>query len=274
MVNNQKKIVKISILIIVYTAILSTQFLSSVNVNSLLIFEHDSDNSIVEEIGIFDPYADDIIPSQSLFYTNGENALGQPDGLNAQIFTAYGAGYLTLDMGKYEEILNGTGDDFGVISSSGNYSCWISNNLGSVFEMIGTASGNSSYDLEQYNFASVRYVRIQYWGGGTVQLDAIEANYHNIPEEDNEVPQIFGPEDFWIWDNQTSLSISWTVSDSTPLKYSILINQEEVESDDWDDELINITYIWTEKLTHNVTLILYDAYGNITVYKDYLLVVW
>ena len=265
MKNHRKSICKNKIIVFVFTIMFTSFILSSLNYHSLAKYQDDSLFPIGKDYGNLDPYADDLLPSYSLFYTNGENALGEPDGLNAQIFTVYSAGYITLDMGKYEEILNGTGDDFSVISSSGNYSCWVANNLGSTFTLLGDSSGNSSFDLEPHNFASVRYVRIQYWGGGTVQLDAIEATYHNVPEEDNENPQITGPEDFWIWDDQTSYNITWTVSDLTPLKYSISVNQEEIEVGDWEDEIISFTHIWTVKELQNVTLILYDAYGNIGV---------
>ena len=224
----------------------------------------DSLHLIGEEFGNFDSYADDIIEPFSIYYTDGDNALGETDGIHARIFTEYGAGYITLDMGRYEEILNDTGDDFTVISNSGNYSCWVGNYLGSPFTPftpLGMSSGNTSFDLSSVSYVSARYVRIQYYSGIYVELDAIEAIYHNIPDEDNESPLISGPGDFWIWDNQTSFNVLWYGSDLTPFKYSIVVNQEEIETGEWDDDIF-FTHFWTDKELQNVTLILYDIYGN------------
>ncbi|MHA1955174.1 MAG: aryl-sulfate sulfotransferase, partial [Candidatus Heimdallarchaeaceae archaeon] len=90
-----------------------------------------------------DPYADEFLETASLYFTYGTRAVGAPDGRNAEISTDYSNGYITLDMGFSEEITNEAGDDFTVISTTGEYTCWVSNSLSEAFIIIGTGEGNS-----------------------------------------------------------------------------------------------------------------------------------
>ena len=70
-----------------------------------------SSSTYVKIVIAGDPYADEFILVASLYHFNGENAVGAPDGEFAQVFSDYGSGYITLDMGRDEDIINGEGDD-------------------------------------------------------------------------------------------------------------------------------------------------------------------
>ena len=133
------------------------------------------------ELNLGDAYVNSIVTSDSLWYTSGDNALGPPDGIFAIIFPDYGNGYLTLDMGEGEEIIDGNGSDFTVIADGGEYSVWIGNNLESSFIKIGNGIGNQSFDLTAVNSTNVRYLRIVYYSDANVALDAIvAANYNEL----------------------------------------------------------------------------------------------
>ncbi|MCG3216350.1 MAG: aryl-sulfate sulfotransferase [Candidatus Heimdallarchaeota archaeon] len=213
-------------------------------------------------IQLSDPYADDVVDSLSVYYYNGENSLGEPDGLTARIFSDYGVGYLTLDMGENEEILNGAADDFYVFTESGEYTCWVGNDIDVDFQLVGIANASQSFDLSIVSLDFARYIRIQYSSGAYVELDAIEAIYYNKPTEDNEKPEISGPEDFWIWSNQSSFTILWEVFDHTHFNYSIKINQEIYDSGYWDGEDIFLRYYWENIGENVIALTLYDIFGN------------
>ncbi len=263
MKNKKKAVGKITVFaFFILVIIFSSPVLSSKKiVEDMEIF---SESSILtnNDFGNFDPYADDIYDIFSIYYTDGENALGAPDDEFASIFSEYGAGYITLDMGRYEEVLNDTGDDFNVFANGGNYSCWVGNDLSSPFVFLGIVTGNSSFDLSSVGYASARFIRIQYCSGVVIGLDALEAFYFNIPAEDNEIPLISGPSDFWIYDNQDNYNLTWDATDTTPYKYSITVNQEEIVKEYWETETIDFTYFWIDKNLQNVTLVLYDVFGN------------
>ena len=217
-------------------------------------------------VHLSDPYADDYVEVLSVYYTNAENSLGAPDGQTASIFSDYGNGYLTLDMGNSEEILNEIGNDFTVVVTSGEYTCWVGNDLAAPFTMLNISDGTTSFDLDSIGFSSARYVRIQYRSGGFVYLDAIEAIHFNLPMVDDEKPSIVGPEDFWIWDNQSFYMLNWEADDLTPFTYSISINHEKVEAGYWDGRDISLTYFWTDDTDLQiVTLTLEDIFGNIAL---------
>jgi hypothetical protein len=208
-----------------------------------------------------DPYADEFIAIASIHYNNGENAVGAPDGVNAEIFSDYGSGYIILDMGRDEDIVNGVGMDVEVISSSGTYSFWVGNNIETPFTRIDTAEGNSSFDLEDM-MDSARYVRIEYVSGGIVTIDAIIALNYLIIEEDNENPEIIGPEDFQIYSNITYFYFEWEVYDLTPFNYTITLNGELYGSDLWTGTNISVYHRWNETGFYNFVLTLQDIFGN------------
>ena len=263
MKNWSRNTLRIAVIISCIFIIFSSSIISSkINMNPLNN-EAVSLHSVGEEFGNFDSYADSVIEQLSKYFLDSENALGETDGNYARIFSEYGAGYITFDMGRYEEILDGVGEDFTVVSTIGYYTCWVGNFLEAPFIPLGNIStGTTSFDLSLEGFDFARYVRIQYYSGVYVNLDSIEAIYHNMPEEDTENPVISGPVDFWIWDNQSNINLIWQGSDSTPFKYIIFVNLEEIETGEWGEDDISFTYFWDEKITQNVTLTLYDIYGN------------
>ncbi|MFX0095534.1 MAG: aryl-sulfate sulfotransferase, partial [Candidatus Hodarchaeota archaeon] len=165
---------------------------------------------IMFEYQLGDPYANAVVSEASLWYFAPENALGAPDGNCSLIFVDYGNGYLTLDMGAYEEIIDGEGADFTVITQEGNYTVYVSNETTS-FIYIGWGNSNTSFDLASIGFTKARYVRVEYRAGVRVELDAIVASNYNLLE-DTDPPQISDIADFWIWENQTQVTLTWNVS--------------------------------------------------------------
>ncbi|MCG3221592.1 MAG: hypothetical protein H7641_09455, partial [Candidatus Heimdallarchaeota archaeon] len=137
---------------------------------------------VVSNNHLGDAYANSVVTGYSHYYSNGDNAIGPPDGNYATISFSYSIGYLTLDMGENESIIDGEGDDFLVIAQ-GNYTIWVENYLSQPMVMLSIGLNNRSYDLTTTEFNEVRYIRIEYGGGVSVLLDAIEAFNYNIPED-------------------------------------------------------------------------------------------
>ncbi|MBD3190297.1 MAG: hypothetical protein GF308_06620 [Candidatus Heimdallarchaeota archaeon] len=134
-----------------------------------------------------DAYANQIVDSFSMFYDNGAAALGAPDNNFATIFVDYSNGYITLDMGEDEEILNENGDDFQIIANGDTYRVSVGNNLSKALTILKTGQGNQSFDLATIELSEARYVKIECFSIGNVQLDAIEAFHYRIPEEDTSI---------------------------------------------------------------------------------------
>lgn len=209
-----------------------------------------------------DNYADEIIENLSLYYSDGENALGPPDGNYATIFSDYSSGLITLDLGRYEIALDGSGDDIIVYVESGDYIVKIGNNLSQPFITLGNGNITKGFDFASIGFEETRFVQIQCLGEESVNLDAVEVINLFTPIDDTDNPVINGPEDFSVYENSTKVSITWVVLDSTPWNYSILINGLEIESGEWIYS--RIVYNWKEISIGetNFTLILYDFFGN------------
>jgi hypothetical protein len=224
-------------------------------------FEFDR-NSISNSFDWGDAYANAFDPDRTRWCANPENALGAPDGQYAQIYLDYASGYLTLDMGEQEEIVNGPGNDFTVIAQGGNYSVFLQPTYDSSPSLIGRTNGTRSFDLDDISMDLARYVRVEHFVGDTVELDAIEAINYNTPTSDIYDPQISGPDDLWVWANQSLIQLEWEAFDDTPNNYTVLVNGSVVEDGSWDgsDLLISISNpgagIW------NVTLLLYDLSNN------------
>ncbi|MFX1475686.1 MAG: hypothetical protein ACFFCO_09475, partial [Promethearchaeota archaeon] len=212
-----------------------------------------------------DPYANAFLPAQSQYYLFGDNAVGAPDSTFSLIFLDYGNGYLTLDMGFNEEILDGAGADFRVKANGGEYYVKVSNSLTMAFTTIDHGQSTRDFDLAGSGFASVRYIRIEYRDGDTIELDAIIAHNSNVSEDDSEEPEILGPEDFWVLETQASFAITWEVQDASPWNYSIAVNEEPHRDGPWNGTDITFNYevattgFWR---TYNITLTLQDVCGN------------
>ncbi|MHA1221713.1 MAG: aryl-sulfate sulfotransferase, partial [Candidatus Heimdallarchaeaceae archaeon] len=208
-----------------------------------------------------DAYANEVITELSSYYTDGKQALGAADNKFAKIYYDYTNGQLTLDMGEDEEILNKDSNDFIVYSNNGSYSVWLSNDLTKGFNLLGYGEGNQSFDLSDIGFSKARYVKIEYRSGIFVTLDSIEAIYFNIPV-DKEPPIIQGPDDFWIWENQTEVEFEWETYDKSPNNFTISINGTIFESGSWNGSNIKFNYHITSVGVLEINLILYDVFQN------------
>ncbi len=215
--------------------------------------------SIFLDIG--DPYADEFIETRSAWCHNGENAIGAPDGEYATIYQEYGNGYVTLDMGEDEDIIDGLGDDFSIVSHGGDYRLSATDNLASPFIEFGVFSGNDSFDLSDIGLGTVRYVRIEYSDGASIELDAVVAIHFNRPLSEDEPPVLERLEDYYISLGETAC-LYWGVYDLTPFSYHIYVNGEMVVSDAWGGQ--NITYFFSPDNggIWNVTIYVYDLFGN------------
>ena len=245
---------------------ISTWSIGKHSVTLEIIDENEEESISTVEIIIWlnkaDAYADSIVILLSDLYDNGENALGKPDGETCGLFEGYTLGYITLDMGEQEEILNRNGDDFKVYASGGEYQIWIGNDINVPFTYLGTAIGNSSFNIDSVSLNEVRYVKIQYTQGEFIELDAIEAIYYNIPEWDSTPPEIHQLMDIEVNIGDQVHILTWTAFDSNPYNYSILMNSEIFQEGYWHGEAINCTIPLTKAGEILVTLVLFDSFGN------------
>jgi len=213
-------------------------------------------------IDLGDPYADELIPSKSEWCINGDAAVGEPDDLTAILFQEYGYGYVTLDMGLNEEIMDGEGDDLKIWATGGNYSVWISVSLESQFENIGFGSGTSTFDLANSHISEARYVRVMCITSEDVFLDAVEYLHFEEMVVDFDSPDIIGPNDMVVYDNTSSINIVWNVYDLTPWNYTIKVDNLTIESGSWNGEDIEYSFSITALGNHSITLTLCDVFGN------------
>jgi hypothetical protein len=209
-----------------------------------------------------DAYANAIVIERCFEWSNEENALGAPDGQYAQIFLGYASGYITLDMGEQEEIVNGAGNDFTVIARGGNYSVFVQPTYDSSPSLIGRTNGTDSFDLDDLSMDQVRYVRVEHFVGDTIELDAVEAINYNVPESDIYDPEITGPDDFWVWTNQSLIQVVWQVFDDSPLNYTVFVNGSVEESGPWDGSDLSLSISNPGAGIWNITLRLYDQFDN------------
>ena len=239
---------------------ISTLIFSTISVNGNSDFTNENDL----ELNIFpaDNYADEIITEMSFYYTDGENALGAPDGEYAKIFEYYSYGSIIFDLGRYEICSNNTGDDLRVHINKGTYIIKIGNDLSSPFTTLGQSNTTNEFDIDSVGFTEVRYIQIFTASEVTLELDAIEVINLYTVITDNDNPIIDGPEDYWIYENETEVSFVWSVSDATKWNYSILVNGVNHDSGEWDD--VSIAFEWTSITEQNLTisLVLFDFFGN------------
>ncbi|MFX1263565.1 MAG: hypothetical protein ACFFAZ_15950, partial [Promethearchaeota archaeon] len=208
-----------------------------------------------------DAYVDSVVTTASSWYSQGESAVGAPDYAFASIFEDYGPGYMTLDMGENEEILDEAGIDFEVMSQGGNYSISVSTSLDQPFIDLGVAAGPEGFDLSAIAYNAVRYVRIEMFGSETVQLDAIVSLNYNEQGSDDDMPVITPIDDIDIWSNQTPHEIEWDVSDLTPWNHSIYINGTLKSQGPWNGDSIVYAFAQAPGIWE-VQLVVYDLFGN------------
>ncbi|NHI90196.1 MAG: hypothetical protein EAX87_11785 [Candidatus Thorarchaeota archaeon] len=209
-----------------------------------------------------DPYADDYLIEFSQGYLSGSNAIGAPDGQYTTLFPEYEDGYISLDMGENEEIVNGPGVDFTVEAKGGDYRVFVVNSLETYFELLGTASGQASFDLDSSSLEQARYVRIQYMSGENVELDAIVAIHFNRPPGDITPPSLFIDDSQYSIEQGAGLMLTWSGYDVTPWSYDIYVNSTHIVSELWYGEDIEYWFTSSTAGRWNVTLVAYDAFGN------------
>jgi hypothetical protein len=209
-----------------------------------------------------DPYADDYLLEFSQGYLSGGNAIGAPDGQYTTLFPEYEDGYISLDMGVNEEIVNGPGVDFTVEAKGGDYRVFVVSSLETYFELLGAGRGQASFDLDNSSLEQARYVRIQYLSGENVELDAIVAINYNRPPGDIAPPTLFIDNSQYSIELGTGIMLNWSVYDATPWSYDLYVNSTHIVSELWYGE--DIEYWFTSSVTGqwNVTLVAYDALGN------------
>ena len=212
-----------------------------------------------------DPYVDAILPEMSQWYLSGPNAIGEPDELYTTLFPDYADGYISLDMGENEEIVDAFGDDFTIVALGGDYRVSVTNSLDVEFEPLGTGSGEMSFDLADSSLDEARYVRVQYITGEDIELDAVVALNYNTPPADVTPPVIEEIDDFWMWLNDNLTRLSWSADDATPWSFKIYVDTTLVMDGFWNGSLVVFDFVPESVGLWNVTLVLDDAFGNMAV---------
>jgi hypothetical protein len=212
-----------------------------------------------------DPYADSVVISRSQWVLNSDNAIGAPDGQYATVFPDYEDGYISLDMGEQEEIIDGIGNDFRVNAHGGEYRVFVSNSLDIAFEFLGTGSGLTYFDLRDSSLNESRYVRVQYQSGDDIELDAIEAFNFNTPPVDEFPPVIEHIEDLWLWIHDNATQLEWTATDDHPWNYEIYVDSVLTDSGPWNGSTIEFSFEPEAIRLWNVSLVLYDVFDNFAI---------
>lgn len=209
-----------------------------------------------------DSYADAVVVERSASYLYGNNSIGAPDGLVSIIYMDYQNGYLTLDMGENEEIIDGSGNDFVIYADGGEYSVSVTNSLSELFTYIGLGVGNTPFDLQTVSISEARYVRITYSTGDDIELDAIDAVYYNTPPRDMNNPTLSPAEEEYRIPIGSSVLLTWVAYDQTPFDYEIYVNSQLVSTKIWNGSDIQYLFEPTSSGEWNVSLIVYDLFGN------------
>ncbi|MHA1577507.1 MAG: aryl-sulfate sulfotransferase, partial [Candidatus Thorarchaeota archaeon] len=210
-----------------------------------------------------DPYADDLIEGRSQWYRFGENVIGAPDDSYTTIFIDYENGFITLDMGEHEEIIDGTGDDFTIFAKGDEYRVSVSDSLDTQFETLGHFSGTSSLDLSTTSLEQARYVRIDLLLGESIEVDAIEAIYYNVPYSDIAPPVIDLLEDLPMYLSDQYLLLSWSAFDATPWSYEVYVNSDLADTGWWYGSIISYNFTPVSVGYYNITILFRDAFDNI-----------
>ena len=150
-----------------------------------------------------------------------------------------------------------------MVGLGGNYTVYVSNDLGVQFVWVARVSGNSSFDLASTDLEMARYVRIEYFSGMDIALDAIVAINLNTGLTDTDPPLIEEIADYCIPENMTSTTLIWEVYDLTPWNYEVYVNNSLVASEVWNESSISFELIPLSVGIWNVTLLVQDAFHNI-----------
>jgi hypothetical protein len=113
--------------------------------------------------------------------TEAISALGPPDGSFASLGVG---GTIVLDMGEAGEIFNSQGDDFKVYegdATDDGYTVYVSEKWDGPWNLLGTGSGTTAFDLGDKDIYRARFLKIKDDGNGSpseqnpgFDLDAIE----------------------------------------------------------------------------------------------------
>jgi len=210
-----------------------------------------------------DAYADAVVEELSESYLYGNNSLGAPDGLVSTIYMDYHNGYLTLDMGENEEIIDGVGEDLAIHARGGEYLVYVTNNLSTYFTYVGVGVGYSTFELDSDVIDEARYVRVTYYVGDDIELDAVEALNYNTPPSDTDDPYLLPSGDYLRMKNGTSVLLTWIANDETPWTYEIFVNSQSTGSVEWNGSNIEYLFEPTAVGLWNVTVVAYDLFGNV-----------
>ncbi|MFW9903243.1 MAG: aryl-sulfate sulfotransferase [Candidatus Thorarchaeota archaeon] len=135
---------------------------------------------------------------------------------------------------------------------------YVNNQLIKTFEWEGSAEEEEEFDLNslipgEYNI-SFQLFKLE----ELVFFDNFWVTIHS-----SSPPEIIdAPDDFWVWSNQTSVTLTWKVYDLTPHTYSIYINDLLFKTAPWNGSDIIFHYHFIANGTIHITLLLADVLGN------------
>ena len=211
-----------------------------------------------------DPYVDAVVEARSLWCVDLDASIGPPDGRYTTVTFNYDNGYLTVDMGLHEEVLDGEGSDFTVVATGGRYRVFVAMTADSPFISLGLGHENSSFDLATAGLPWVRYIRVRFVSGEDVRVDAIVAAHYQVMLADTE-PPVVSLVKITEWGSPTGMSanITWRAHDALLWDYTVLVNGSVADNGLW----VSSTMVFTlgpyeSGTTWNVTLLASDYFGN------------
>ncbi|MCE7733829.1 MAG: hypothetical protein GPJ54_03055, partial [Candidatus Heimdallarchaeota archaeon] len=208
-----------------------------------------------------DAYVNQIVNDFSSDFSYGENVIGEPDGLNAEIYVGYEPGRITMDMGEDDPIIDGFADDFFIVAK-GTYDISVTSDLSAGFQYLGNFEGNQSIDLLDYSLKKVRFVQIQLNGGYLVTIDTVVALNHDKVTEDTEKPKYTELADIQISNADEIIELIWQFTDDTPWNYSISVNNKEVIYQPWTGEQISFKVMMMKNSSLTIRIKVFDLFGN------------
>lgn len=209
-----------------------------------------------------DPFADLVVEDESEWYINGDAALSENDGVNATIYEDYASGYLTLDMGEGEEIIDGDSEDFRVYATGGPYGVYVSESLEQGFILLASSQGTDSFDISTLGLTEVRYVRIMCQTSEPVYIDAVRSLHFTQLVVEHQPPTIVGLGSIVMYEDNASVIIYWEVYDVAPWEYTILVDDVVVESGTWANGMLEFQFTNPGIGNYSVKLILTDLFFN------------
>lgn len=117
---------------------------------------------------------------------------------DSQSLTLGSSGWIVLDMGPDSPIINHTGNDLTVVTTTSGqgYQVYVADSLDGTYHSIGTGSSTQGFDIASSGLSEARYVRIN--ATGSPALDAVESD---MPVGIEEGHQIADRTDFRLLQN-------------------------------------------------------------------------